>query len=129
MRTTNVAVSLILAIVATSSLSAVEGDPLDPSTIVTFRPYPIATCLVSDEAIGSMKGMERSFVYAGQEVTVCCNGCIKKFAAQPDLYLKKMKRLEGAAHGESGPMPHEKATMPHEKGAGGMQHDEHKHKD
>lgn len=56
--------------------------------------YPLKTCLVSDEALGSM-GEALGYVHraAGQPdrvVFFCCKSCIADFKADPAKYLKKV---------------------------------------
>ena len=53
------------------------------------KPYPLTTCIVTGEALGSM-GAAVSLVHAGQEVKFCCKGCIKDFKQDPAKYLKKL---------------------------------------
>ncbi|MCP5517311.1 MAG: TRASH domain-containing protein [Verrucomicrobiales bacterium] len=69
----------------------------DPATFVTkfdaawkkVKPYPLKTCLVSGEELGSM-GKPVGFVYQGQEVRLCCKGCRKDFDKDPKAFLKKL---------------------------------------
>ena len=63
--------------------------------------YPMKTCIVSDESLGSM-GEAIPFVYhvAGKPdrvVFFCCEGCIDDFKADPAKFLKK---LDDAAKGK-----------------------------
>ncbi|MCH7921045.1 MAG: hypothetical protein IIC50_24120 [Planctomycetes bacterium] len=53
------------------------------------KPYPLDTCLVTDNALGSM-GDSVSFMYQDQEVKFCCKPCIKKFEVNPEKYLAKL---------------------------------------
>lgn len=61
----------------------------------TVKPYPLQTCLVTDNDLGSM-GDERSFVYEGQEIKICCKPCERKFRKDPERYLKKLQELVAA---------------------------------
>ncbi len=55
------------------------------------KPYPLKTCLVSGNALGSMgKVVVKS--YQGQEIKFCCKPCVKKFDANPAKYLAKMPK-------------------------------------
>jgi YHS domain-containing protein len=54
------------------------------------KPYPLKKCLVSDEALGSM-GEAYVFTYKGQEIKLCCKGCLKDFNKDPKKFLKKME--------------------------------------
>lgn len=72
--------------------------------------YPMKTCLVSDEPLGSM-GDAVPYVHrvAGQPDRVlflCCEGCIDDFKVDPAKYLKK---LDDAAKNK-GAKPAEKSA-------------------
>lgn len=56
----------------------------------TVKPYKLTTCIVSDEKLGAM-GEQFVFVYQGQEIKLCCEGCKKKFDKDPAKYLKKLE--------------------------------------
>lgn len=56
----------------------------------TIKPYPLDTCIVSDNELGSM-GDSISYNHNGQEVKFCCKPCIKKFKKDPEKYFKKIK--------------------------------------
>lgn len=59
------------------------------------KPYPLDTCLVSDEKLGADPKMATFvFTHEGQEIKLCCKSCQKDFNKAPAKYLKK---LEGAA--------------------------------
>ncbi len=56
--------------------------------------YPLKTCLVSDEPLGSM-GEAVAYVHrvAGKPdrvVFICCEGCSDDLKANPDKFLKKV---------------------------------------
>jgi len=55
------------------------------------KPYPLKTCLVSGNELGSM-GAPITKVYEGQEIKFCCKPCIKKFEANPAKYLMKLPK-------------------------------------
>lgn len=55
------------------------------------KPYPLKTCIVSDEELGSM-GKPLGFVYKGQEIRICCKGCRKDFDREPGKFLKKLPK-------------------------------------
>ena len=54
------------------------------------KPYPLKTCIVTDNALGSM-GDERRIVHNGQEIKFCCKPCIAKFKKNPEKYLAKLR--------------------------------------
>jgi len=82
---------LILAtLLATATgLSAAAGDPA-AEVSDTFRPYQLEHCLVSGQPLGSM-GDGVSVLYRGQELTVCCAGCLRKLRQEPEVYLGAMR--------------------------------------
>ena len=54
------------------------------------KPYPLKTCLVSGEELGSM-GKPVSLVHDGQEIKFCCQDCVDEFKSDPGKYLAKLK--------------------------------------
>jgi len=50
---------------------------------------PMTTCVVSGEKLGEM-GPPVVINHEGTEVRFCCNGCVKKFNADPAKYLAKL---------------------------------------
>ncbi len=57
--------------------------------------YPLTTCVVSGEKLDEM-GKPVVIDYKGTEVRFCCNSCVKKFNANPDQYLAKLKAAKAA---------------------------------
>ncbi len=74
--------------------TSTETKPVEPKTPAPtkgeLKPYPLKTCIVSDNDLDSM-GEQASFVYQGQTVKVCCKACIAKFEKNPAKYLKKLE--------------------------------------
>ena len=68
---------------------AAAGIPA-PVMAAPGKPYPLKTCLVTDNELGSM-GKVISRTYEGREVKFCCKPCVKKFEANPAKFLKKLK--------------------------------------
>lgn len=67
----------------------VEKDPAaKPDDKV--KPYPLDTCIVSDEKLGGM-WKPVSFIYEGKEIELCCKHCRKDFDDDPAGYLKKLE--------------------------------------
>ena len=62
----------------------------DQKTAPKPKPYPLKTCVVSDEKFGGDMGDPYVFTYEGREVKLCCEGCLKDFKKDPAKYLKKM---------------------------------------
>jgi hypothetical protein len=53
------------------------------------KPYPLDTCIVSGEKLGSM-GKPHVIVKDGQQVKFCCAGCEDDFNKEPDKFLKEI---------------------------------------
>jgi hypothetical protein len=54
-------------------------------------PYPLDTCIVSGNTLGSMgKVVVKS--HEGREIKFCCKPCVKKFDANPAKYLAKLHK-------------------------------------
>lgn len=51
--------------------------------------YPLDTCLVSGEKLGSM-GEPVVILHQGREVRFCCEHCQPKFEKAPAEFLKKL---------------------------------------
>ena len=51
--------------------------------------YPLQTCVVSGEKLGSM-GKSYVHTFEGREVQFCCKACMKDFNKDPQKYLKKI---------------------------------------
>ena len=92
--------SAALLLVASPALVQAANDKKDaPQTegevIARARAsYPLKSCLVSDEPLGSM-GDAVAYVHkaAGKPdrvVFMCCEGCIDDFKGDPAKYLKKV---------------------------------------
>ena len=56
------------------------------------KPYPLKTCIVSDEKFGGKMGEPVSFVYQGQEIKLCCKDCRKDFDKEPAKFLAKLPK-------------------------------------
>jgi YHS domain-containing protein len=52
-------------------------------------PYPLDYCVVTGAKLGEM-GKPVVMQYEGREIQFCCNGCVSKFKADPQAYLKKI---------------------------------------
>ncbi len=54
------------------------------------KPYKLETCLVSGDKFGEM-GEPFVFIRKGQEIKLCCKGCLKDFNKDQAAYLKKLE--------------------------------------
>ncbi len=59
------------------------------SSAVQSEPYPLATCPVSGEELGSM-GEAVILQQPGREVALCCKACVKTYEADPETHNKEI---------------------------------------
>lgn len=79
----------LLVVSLFAALSANAADEKKP------KPYPLDTCIVSDEKIGADPGMKPySFVQDGREVKLCCKSCLKNFKKESSKYMAKIEAAE-----------------------------------
>jgi hypothetical protein len=82
----------LLTLAAPVMLQAEEPKPAPPpAEAPKVKPYPLDTCIVSDEKLGSM-GKPVVFTHEGQEIKICCKSCKPKFLKAPASYFKKLKK-------------------------------------
>ena len=62
-----------------------------PAEAPKVKPYPLATCIVADEILGSM-GKPVVITDEGQEIKLCCKSCKPKFEKEPAKYPQKLKK-------------------------------------
>jgi YHS domain-containing protein len=79
---------VIAAALVALPFTALSADKKEAKAV---KPYPLKTCLVSDEDLESM-GEPFVFVHQGQEVKLCCKPCQKDFRKNPAKYLKKLEK-------------------------------------
>jgi hypothetical protein len=58
------------------------------------KPYPLDTCIVSGEKLNSMGG-PYVFMKDGQQVKLCCDGCLDEFNKESDKFLKEIAARSG----------------------------------
>jgi hypothetical protein len=98
MKTIRLLRPLLLAAALGTGLFAAEKEKAGPAAKTDT--YPLKTCVVSGEALGSM-GDFVTYVHkqAGQpdrEIRFCCEGCIDDFKADPAKFLKKLDEAAAA---------------------------------
>ena len=79
---------LLLTATACSKKKDAAGDNADPQGA---SGYPLTTCVVSGEELGSM-GKPVDYDHEGTSVRFCCKACIKDFKADPEKYLAKLEK-------------------------------------
>jgi len=74
------------------------GLLLDTNVLVFARAKVdhLTTCPVSGDKLGEM-GEAYAFVYKGQQVKLCCDGCKKDFLKDPDKYLALIRAADKPA--------------------------------
>jgi len=96
MKTLKNSVAIVLALsILGSPLAGLAADATaGPKT--KPKPYPLKTCVVTDEKLGEM-GDAYVYVYEGREIKFCCKGCLKDFKKEPAKYIKKIEKAEAEA--------------------------------
>lgn len=61
--------------------------------------YPLTTCIVAEEELGSM-GDAVEIVVANRLVRFCCAGCVDSFMENPGLYIEKLDAAWREKHPE-----------------------------
>lgn len=64
---------------------ATGGAAAAPVKVEPSKDYPLKTCVVSGEALGSM-GAPQAYKVGDVEVQLCCAMCLPKFNADPAKY-------------------------------------------
>jgi YHS domain-containing protein len=86
---------VLSGILASLSISAAER-PAQAGKEQKLKPYPLKTCLVTDEKLGEM-GEPFVYKYQGREIKFCCKSCLKDFNKEPAKYIKKLEEAEKKA--------------------------------
>ncbi len=84
------------SILALTVAALVSGVAFAEDKKAEKKKYPLTTCVVSDEKLGSMG---KTFVHQheGREVQFCCKSCLKDFKKEPSKYIKKIEAAEKSA--------------------------------
>ena len=86
----------MIALATVALATAVFTGVADDKKADKPKPYPLKTCVVSDEKLGEM-GEPYVFVHEGQEIKLCCKSCQKDFKKDPAKYLKKVSAADKSA--------------------------------
>lgn len=92
----NLAVAALTLSILGGPLLAWAADKKAPAEI---KPYPLKTCVVTDEKLGEM-GKPYVFTNETREVKLCCKACLKDFKKDPAKYMKKINKEEAKAKGK-----------------------------
>lgn len=93
--------ALCLALGLPNAALAADGKATDPKAAKP-RPYLLKMCLVSDEKLDPGDPV---ILYQGREIIVCCEGCKKDFAKDPEKYLKLIDAAEKKLAAEQAKKP------------------------
>ena len=81
--------SLAVALISCGEKTSTPEN--DTAATGDATPYPLDTCLVSGEKLGSM-GDPIVIQHEGQEIKFCCDHCIPKFRENPEKYLTALNQ-------------------------------------
>jgi YHS domain-containing protein len=83
-------ISLLALVLAASALttSALADDKTPPV------PDLMTNCPVSGEKLGGDMGAPYVFTYKGQEIKLCCKGCLKDFKKDPKKYVALIRAAD-----------------------------------
>ena len=84
------ALATLALILAFTSCSADLPGLSDQPASANFKPYPLESCLITDEGLES-KGDTITRYYQGRELKICCKACENAFKANPDAFMAKLK--------------------------------------
>ena len=84
----------IIAFVLAAGLPVFSTLAADAKAPAKAKPYPLKTCVVSDEKFGGDMGDPYVFTHEGREVKLCCKGCLDDFKKDSAKYVKKMEAAE-----------------------------------
>jgi hypothetical protein len=84
----------VTLLVAAFALAPLTGFAADEKKAAKAKPYPLKTCVVSDEKFGGEMGEPYVFTYKDREVKLCCKSCLKDFNKEPAKFVKKMEAAE-----------------------------------
>ena len=93
---TTIALAAAVALIFTSCekpATTSTTPPAEETAMVSDDNYPMKTCPVSGEELGSM-GDPVIVEHEGTTVKLCCKSCIKKFNADPEKYTTMVKEAQ-----------------------------------
>ena len=85
---------------AATSLTAADTPSNDEATPSEATPYPLSTCIVTGNELGSM-GEAVAIEHDGQEIKFCCAPCEPAFEAHAETYVAKLEKAVAAAAEEA----------------------------
>lgn len=92
---------LVISFAGAGMASAEDAPAPKENPAAKADAYPLKTCIVSGEKFGGDMGEPVTITHEGRTIKFCCDGCIKKFKADPAKYLKVLDEAEKKAKEES----------------------------
>lgn len=89
-------VGILGGLLTVSDSSAAEHAQHGTKVAAKLKPYPLKTCLVSEEKLGGSMGEPFVYKFKDREIKFCCKSCQKDFDKDPAKYLKKLEAAENA---------------------------------
>jgi len=86
-------IALLTASCGEKTETTVETPAVETTAVSTDDTYPMKTCPVSGEELGSM-GEPVIVEHEGTTVKLCCKSCIEDFNADPEKYTAMVKEAE-----------------------------------
>lgn len=87
------AAMLLMSGCAAEERGVEEVAPDVPVEIGVADEYPLDTCVVTGQELGSM-GEPVEVEHEGRKVLLCCAGCVGAFEADPERYVQKLDEAE-----------------------------------
>ncbi len=78
---------IAVAAVLCTSMPLIAAEKKAKKT--TLKPFPLSTCIVSDEKLGGDMGDPVVFTFEGREMKLCCKSCEKDFKKDRAKFVKK----------------------------------------
>lgn len=79
-----------IALGLTAALTLIAAGCSDRSAAASPKPYPLSTCPVSGEKLGTM-GEPITVIKDGYQIKFCCQECVDKFIKHPSKVMDKVK--------------------------------------
>jgi len=73
--------------------TTVQAPAAETVADATADTYPLTTCVVSGEKLGSM-GDPYVIQHQGTTVKFCCKSCLKDFNKEPEKYISMIKEAQ-----------------------------------
>src|SRR5215212_3345756 len=89
-----ISAAVLLSGLLTIPFVGLSADSKSDTKTEKAKPYPMKTCVVSDEKFGGDMGDPYVFVHDGREVKLCCKGCLDDFKKDTAKYVKKIETAE-----------------------------------